>query len=108
MASDTRGTIKLPREPYERHNERRADMGLSWTEYIDAEAPEIADTLRRVVREELDQQPDEPSGDSQNNQDTEGEISEEGVRAIVREELNPINEKLIGIEEAIGTADRGY
>lgn len=34
------GTIKLPREEYERHNERRQDLGLTWAEYINGEAPE--------------------------------------------------------------------
>jgi len=33
------GTIKLPRDEYDRHNERRQDMGLTWAEYVDGEAP---------------------------------------------------------------------
>lgn len=35
------GTIKLPRDTFERHNERRQDMGLTWAEYIDGEAPDL-------------------------------------------------------------------
>lgn len=35
-----RRTIKLPDDDYERHNQRRKDMGLTWAEYIDGEAPE--------------------------------------------------------------------
>lgn len=48
-----RGTIKLPEEPYKQHNERRKEMGLTWAEYIDGQAPELEETIRRVVREEL-------------------------------------------------------
>jgi hypothetical protein len=28
-------------------------MGLSWAEYIDGQAPELEETLRRVIPEEL-------------------------------------------------------
>lgn len=31
------GTIKVPRDVYERHNERRKDAKLSWAEYLDEE-----------------------------------------------------------------------
>lgn len=51
-----RGTIKLPEEKYEKHNERRQKLGLTWAEYIDGESPELEDTIRRVVREELNRQ----------------------------------------------------
>jgi hypothetical protein len=61
--SNARGTIKLPRESYEYHNKRRTDRGMSWADYIEAQAPEdLETTLRRVVREELDQQPNEAIG----------------------------------------------
>lgn len=46
--------IEFPGEDYERHNDRRQEMGLTWAEYIDGQAPEIENTLRRVIREELD------------------------------------------------------
>lgn len=49
-----RGTIKLPEGEYERHNEQRKEMGLSWSEYIDGQSPDFEDTLRRVIREELE------------------------------------------------------
>lgn len=39
------GTIKLPREDYERHNERRKDLGVTWAEYIDGEAPDMVGNL---------------------------------------------------------------
>lgn len=42
------GTIKIPRDEYEKHNERREDMGLSWAEYIDGEAPEDSDIKERI------------------------------------------------------------
>ncbi len=34
------GTIKIPQDDYERHNDRRRDLGLTWAEYIDGQAPE--------------------------------------------------------------------
>ena len=34
------GTIKVPREEYERHNDQRKDLGLTWAEYIDGQAPD--------------------------------------------------------------------
>lgn len=38
------GTVKLPREAYKRHNERRKELGVTWAEYVDGEAPEPMDT----------------------------------------------------------------
>jgi len=35
------GTIKIPHDEYERHNEQRQDMDLTWAEYIDGQAPEV-------------------------------------------------------------------
>lgn len=35
-----KGTIRIPRDKFEEHNERRKEMGLTWVEYIDGEAPE--------------------------------------------------------------------
>ena len=35
-----RGTIKLPEDEYERHNERRQALGLTWAEYIEGNAPD--------------------------------------------------------------------
>lgn len=49
----SRKTLKLPEGEYERHNEQRQEMGLTWAEYIDGQAPDLEDTIRRVVREEL-------------------------------------------------------
>lgn len=44
MTND-KGTIKIPREDFERHNANRKDLGLSWGDYIDGQAPEIVDAL---------------------------------------------------------------
>ena len=49
----SRKTIKLPEEKYEYHNEQRKEMGLSWPEYIDGQAPDLEETIRQVMREEL-------------------------------------------------------
>jgi len=35
------GTIKIPHDEYERHNEQRQDMGLTWAAYIDGQAPGV-------------------------------------------------------------------
>jgi hypothetical protein len=55
----SRGTIKLPEEKYEEHNERRKDLGLSWAEYIDGQAPdltaEIKPAVKAAVQEALDE-----------------------------------------------------
>lgn len=51
----SRKTLKLPEEDYERHNEKRKELGLTWAEYIDGQAPEIEETVRRAIREELNE-----------------------------------------------------
>lgn len=33
------GTIKIPKDEYKKHNERRQDLGVTWAEYIDGNAP---------------------------------------------------------------------
>lgn len=50
-----RKTIKLPEEDYKRHNQKRKEMGLSWADYIDGQSPDLEDTIRRVLRDELDE-----------------------------------------------------
>jgi hypothetical protein len=35
------GTIKIPREDYERHNERRENLGQTWAAYIDGQSPNL-------------------------------------------------------------------
>lgn len=51
------GTIKIPREEYEQHNERREAMGVTWAEYIDGEASEV-DPQGAAVPEDLREQLD--------------------------------------------------
>jgi len=36
-----RANIKVSREFYENHNERRKELGLSWEGYIDSQSPNI-------------------------------------------------------------------
>jgi hypothetical protein len=55
-----RANIKVSREFYEEHNERRQELGLTWEEYIGGESPEIEDTIRRVIREELKKRGNNP------------------------------------------------
>lgn len=35
-----KGTIRIPRPTFDKHNQRRQDLGLTWEEYIDGQAPE--------------------------------------------------------------------
>lgn len=58
--SRDRANIKVGREFYEEHNERRQELGLTWQEYIEGESPEIEETIRRVVREELKEPTNNP------------------------------------------------
>lgn len=37
MSDHDRGQIKLDRESYERHRERKRERGLTWAEYIDGQ-----------------------------------------------------------------------
>jgi len=37
----TRANIKLPEDEFETHNTRRKELGLSWAEYLDSNAPEL-------------------------------------------------------------------
>lgn len=58
------GTIRIPREDFDRHNERRKELGLEWVEYLDEESVSVEvesvdyaeieniveDTMERVMR----------------------------------------------------------
>lgn len=48
MASD-KGTIKIPRDDFERHNERRKDASLTWAEYLDEESVTITYDIDRAA-----------------------------------------------------------
>jgi len=37
------GTIKIPKEEYDKHNERRQNLGQTWAEYIAGNAPDAGD-----------------------------------------------------------------
>lgn len=50
----SRRNIKLPEEEYVYHNRRRKEMGLTWSQYIDGQAPDMEAMIRRVIRDELD------------------------------------------------------
>lgn len=50
-----RGNIKLPAVEFKKHNDRRQEMGLSWSDYIDGQAPEQPDIeIGDDLREQLD------------------------------------------------------
>lgn len=49
-----RKTVKLPESDFEKHNERRKRLGMSWPEYMDEEAPQsLRQIIREAVRDEL-------------------------------------------------------
>lgn len=57
MTND-KGTIKIPRDDFERHNEHRKTLGLTWAEYMDGVEPDWIDAdgfadkvAQRVVEE---------------------------------------------------------
>jgi hypothetical protein len=43
-----KGTIKIPRDDFEEHNERRKQFGQSWAEYINGAAPDVVEQLDRI------------------------------------------------------------
>lgn len=58
------GTIKIPEPAYNHHNERRQEMGLTWEQYINGEAPDlpnggeleyddVQNACRAAIRDEL-------------------------------------------------------
>jgi hypothetical protein len=82
--SRDRANIKVGREFYEKHNERRKELGLTWEKYIAGESPEIEDTIRRVTREELED-------DRPHELDT---LDEDDIRQIIRNELEVLRREL--------------
>ena len=46
--------ITLPSEEYEKHDQRRQELGLTWSEYINRQS-HIKESLRDVIDEELNQ-----------------------------------------------------
>lgn len=58
MTNNEYGTIRIPRDAYEEHNQERKANGQTWEEYINTQAPEnttdidageIADELRNEL-----------------------------------------------------------
>lgn len=40
-----KGTIRIPRDKFDHHNQRRKELGLTWAEYIDGEAPDVPEGM---------------------------------------------------------------
>ena len=59
MTND-KGTIKIPRDDFERHNAKRKNLGESWAQYIDGQAPNGVEVdineedLARAVSAQID------------------------------------------------------
>jgi len=43
------GTIKIPEPAYDHHNERRKEMGKTWEQYINGEAPSVEVDEREIA-----------------------------------------------------------
>jgi hypothetical protein len=65
------GTIRIPREEYERHNERRQEMGLTWAAYIDGEAPALTNGAEVDVESLVSELSDELASGSSDGADLE-------------------------------------
>lgn len=64
MGSDY-GTIRIPRPKYNKHNERRKEMGVTWLEYIEGNAPEqaiLSEEDKEEIAKEIGQQASEAFG----------------------------------------------
>ena len=53
MMADQRKNIKVTEEFYREHKPRKDELGLTWEEYIEGQAPELEQLLRDVVRDEV-------------------------------------------------------
>jgi hypothetical protein len=49
------GTIKIPREEYERHNKRRKELAESWAAYIDGQSPDLPNDAEDVATRIVEQ-----------------------------------------------------
>jgi len=92
------GTIKLPREEYERHNERRKELGLTWAEYVDGEAPTSNGYSNAQLMDKL-QQIESVQGETIN----ESISNRSELPADVREQLDRI-ESALGERDAVSDA----
>lgn len=75
------GNIKIPQSEFDKHNARRKDMGLSWSEYVNTHAPEYVERealWREIVREET------------RRAMTDYAVAESTVREAVREALEEV------------------
>ena len=46
--------IKVPKEDFERHKQRKQELGVSWAEYVEGQAPESRSELIEEIREQLE------------------------------------------------------
>jgi hypothetical protein len=47
------GTIKIPKDEYDHHNEQRKEMNLTWAEYINGESPNLPNASEGLDEEAL-------------------------------------------------------
>jgi len=47
------GTIKIPEEAYNKHNEHRKELRMTWEEYIGSKAPEPSDAQIEIDMDEV-------------------------------------------------------
>lgn len=57
MTQQEYGTIRIPRDEYEKHNQKRKQMGLTWAEYMNGESAvtathlDVAEEIRELRKE---------------------------------------------------------
>ena len=56
MTEQDYGTIKVDRETFEEHNERRKELGLTWDQYLNHEQSDsgLTETQREEVQDLID------------------------------------------------------
>jgi len=98
------GTIKIDRSEYEQHNERRKDMGLTWSEYINGESPDVSNDAEGVDYERLGSMMDEKlqyhlaEWEITVNMDQldldSSDMNEDDVRTIVESEIDQLKREM--------------
>jgi len=49
-----RSNIKLPEDEFERHNERRKELGQTWSQYLDGQAPDHQERMIELQERQAD------------------------------------------------------
>jgi len=85
------GTIKIPQDAYENHNEHRKDLRMTWEEYIGSEAPEPSDAQIEIdmseVLEKLEQLESAQAGTVDKAMSMNTEVNESEIARMVTNDI---------------------